>query len=108
MGLKDGGNEMDLHVDLGLDLIQAVLRKLVGQDGGLSLTALKRLIMDRANADGMFKVAYAMFSFAALLCPRGNDEVDKSLILALMDYNAISEKNWAPHTRCVKEIGWAG
>ncbi|KAK9937611.1 hypothetical protein M0R45_014389 [Rubus argutus] len=102
MGLKDGGNEVDLNGDLGQDLIQAVLRKLAGQDGELSLTALKRLILDRADADGMFKVAYAMFAFAALLCPGGNNEVDKSLILALMDYNAISEKNWA--TYCFRKL----
>jgi hypothetical protein len=75
---------------------------LVGQDSELSLTALKRLILDRADADGMFKVAYAMFAFAALLCPGGNNEVDKSLILAMMDYNAIQEKNWA--TYCFRKL----
>lgn len=97
MGLKDGGIEVEMGGDWGNQLIRRLSAQLVGDDGEITITSLKKIVLQREGADGLFKVAYAMFAMATLLCPGEKDEVDRSLIFAMKDFNMISSKNWASY-----------
>lgn len=60
----------------------------------MTITSLKKIVLQQERVGELFIVAYAMLVMAVLLCPRGKDEVDGSLIFVLKDFELISSNNW--------------
>lgn len=102
MGVNDGGTNVDVNGDMRSDLFLGVVKLLAADNGEIAMCSLKKIVCERPAVDGIFKVAYVLFALSTLLCPTGSNEVDRSLLIPLMDINAIGEKNWA--TYCLDKM----
>ncbi|KAK9932634.1 hypothetical protein M0R45_019861 [Rubus argutus] len=95
MGIKDGGSEVDLRGDMRTDLFKSVAQVLTCGEGKIIVTSLKKIVVESTTPNIIFKIAYVLLVLVALLCPAGNEEIDKALLFPLLDTRRIAGKNWA-------------
>lgn len=54
---------------------------------------LKKIMVENTVLDELFMISYVLLAMVSLLCPAGNDDIDKALLFPLMDICRIAGKN---------------
>lgn len=96
LGLRVGGREIVMEGSVEDPDIVSLQRKIRCYEEKITVHELSRLLLDPEIKcdDDIFKVSFALYVLATLLCPRPGSSVDPAYLIPLKDPNGISSLNW--------------
>jgi hypothetical protein len=95
MGVCNGGTVVDLEGSMEDPIMNQLMCRLGNDYNEINTDALRKIVEKGKEADDMFKIAFAMYALATILCPTDPRRANPKFLIPLCDPGSIRTKNWA-------------